>query len=194
MKKLSLLAILLCIVVCCFADNPTSGKNDGNIQCPFYQSYIELSASLAGPVLSGGAAIDVVNGCRIHKNVYLGGGVGVHSLFAGHDAVPYFEMVASPIFADFRALFPIPSSKITPYIETAVGPLLLYHFYIEGTGKMPYSTLAYFKLGIGIDIIDRFSIGAGYELWGAGYELLGGNINMGCIKLGMRIGKDKGKL
>lgn len=190
MKKLSLLAISLCIIASCFADNLTSGKNDGTIQCPFYQSYIELSASLTGPALSGGAAIDMINGCRIHKNVYLGGGVGVHSLFAGHDAASYFEIVASPIYADFRALFPISSSNITPYIETAVGPLLSYHNYIEGNGKMKYSTLAYFKLGIGIDVIDRFSIGAGYELWGD----KSGVINMGCIKLGVRIGQDKGKL
>lgn len=198
MKKLSLLAISLCIIASCFADNLKKVENEGNVQFPFYQSYIELSASLTGessasltgPVLSGGAAIDMVNGCRIHKYAYIGGGVGVHSFFAGHDAVSYSEIVASPIYADFRVLFPISSSNITPYIETAVGPLLSYHNYREGTGKLAFTTLAYFKLCAGMDIIDRFTIGVGYELWGD----KSGVINMGCIKFGVRIGQEKGKL
>ena len=190
MKKLSLLAISLCIIASCFADNLKKVENEGNVKFPFYQSYIELSASLTGPVLSGGAAIDMVNGCRIHKYAYIGGGVGVHSLFAGHDAASYFEIVATPIYADFRLLFPTSSSNITPYIETAVGPLLSYHNYIEGTGKLAFSTLAYFKLCAGMDIIDRFTIGVGYELWGD----KSGVINMGCIKFGVRIGQEKGKL
>ena len=184
MKKIILsLSLALCSATMCWSnDVVASGKKTP--QYPFYQSYIELSGRMTSP-LSGGGALEMINGCRLNQYVYIGGGVGVTSFFYRKDK-DYIEAISTPLYADIRAYAPLRSSNVTPYIETAIGPLFNYHAYKEST-KLAYSTMAYFKVALGIDIIDRFTVGAGYELWGN----TNGTINFGFFKLGVRIGQDK---
>lgn len=205
MKRIiSLLTISLCCMAMCKADE-NKELSTTNSQSPFYQSYIELSARLTSvssdaplytlecPV-AGGAAIDMINGCRLNKYVYLGGGIGVTSYFLNAKIkslsknIAYLEMVSSPIYADLRVFFN--SADISPYVEVAVGPLLQYHSYGEILDYKiypKYSTMAYFKTCIGMDIINRFTLGIGYELWGDKNDVM----NFGFVKFGVRIGQSK---
>lgn len=191
MKKIILsLSLALCSIALCWSDD-ASRSGDKSPQYPFYQSYIELSGRLTSP-LSGGVALDMINGCRLNKYVFIGGGIGVTSYFLSQNK-NYIELISTPLYADIRAYAPLSSNNVTPYLETAIGPLFNYHGYIEAPefpileGYVAYSTLAYFKVALGIDIIDRFTIGGGYELWGD----TNGTMNFGFIKLGVRIGQDK---
>ena len=188
MKKVFLtLSLALCSIAVCWSNDVVASGNKIP-QYPFYQSYIELSGRMTSP-LSGGAAIEMVNGCRLNEYVFIGGGIGVTSYFLSQDN-KYLESISTPLYADIRAYVPTHSSNVTPYIETAIGPLFNYHGYVESSllnGPIGYSTLAYFKIGLGIDIIDRFTIGAGYELWGDTHGVL----HFGFLKLGVRIGQDK---
>ena len=201
MKKIILsLSLALCSATMCWSNEASSNQTP---QYPFYQSYIELSGRMTSP-LSGGAAIEMINGCRLNKYVFVGGGVGVTSYFLIQNIENYKEMISTPLYADIRAYAPMRTSNVTPYIEAAVGPLFNYYGYVVSEvpnyvdpigdpldcpidRPMAYSTMAYFKVGVGIDIIDRFTIGAGYELWGDKNRML----NFGFLKLGVRIGQDK---
>lgn len=187
MKKIILsLSLALCSATMCWSNEASSNQTP---QYPFYQSYIELSGRMTSP-LSGGAAIEMINGCRLNKYVFVGGGVGVTSYFLFQNINKYVEAISTPLYADIRAYAPMRKSNVTPYIEAAVGPLFNYYGYVISSGldtRTAYSTIAYFKIGIGIDIIDRFTIGAGYELWGD----TNGTINFGFLKLGVRLGQDK---
>lgn len=193
MKKIILLlSLALCSTAVCWSNDVAAAGNK-TPQYPFYQSYIELSGRMTSP-LSGGGALDMINGCRLNKYVFIGGGVGVTSYFLYQDINNYREMISTPLYADIRAYAPVRSSNVSPYIETAVGPLFNYYGYVVSADEIPhldgptnYYTKAYFKIGLGIDIIDRITIGAGYELWGDENNVM----DFGFLKLGVRIGQDK---
>lgn len=196
----------------------------------FYRSYIELSGVITSyqmpditvnsqavktsSIVEGGIALDFVNGCQLNKYVFVGAGIGAHSMFFDYtpsvsngnatqkltDVNIYQERIASPIFADVRAYLPLNNQKVLPYAELAVGPLFQYHQYQKTTIQTDpsepeiithyadFSTHAFFRVGIGIDFIDRFTIGAGYELWGDKDD----TSNCAYLKLGVRIGNGKG--
>lgn len=208
-KKLFCCLFTICSVCYCFADEP------------FYQSYIELSGRATSLVNNdfgsgadvslpaGGVALEFVNGCRINKYVFVGGGLGISSLFSrqikvsmgGVDLkIPYYlEQIVTPLYADFRASLPLKQNqRVTPYAEVAVGPLFSYNEYEECEYSQlninikkygDFYTAAYFKTGLGIDVIDRFTLGIGYEMWGD----KNAQYHFGYLKLGVKIGISKGK-
>ncbi len=108
----------------------------------------------------------------------------------------YDECISSPVYLDFRAYLPLKSKEhVIPYAEISVGPIFFYHEYTEFMdvkkimdikNYADFTTKAYFKVALGINIIQRFTIGAGYELHGDKDD----TNHFGFVKLGVFFDKE----
>ena len=184
-----------------------TAKTD-NKKYPRYQGYLEVSGFFGNEYgyTLGGIGFDGVNGGRINKYVFLGFGLGIYakwgkfpvsydgnSVVIGYSAYSMDATIATveiPIFADLRIYIPTKTEDCYPYFETSLGPMVNFYQRVSIAGQHAVgntiNALAFFRLNAGIDY-KRFTFGVGYELWGdaAGID------NMGFVKIGVRIGKDK---
>lgn len=170
-----------------------------------------------------GASLDATFGARIRRWVFVGGGIGLHSLYTGPTdeqfkaaqageyvgLKPLAVKVYAPIYADVR--FFIPTSKnINPFVEGAAG---CYIGWIDGMyytdnqqttlKQLPGSSTDmkagyYMRLGIGCEF-KRFILGVGYELMAStkkeiNYNALVQDIDQKTHQLYVKVGVRIGRM
>ena len=155
-----------------------------------YQGIIEFSGFVGNNngITDGGIGIDIINGVRINKYVFMGLGVGSHDDFASYQGFTIFSANMN-VFTDVRAYIPTKIEGFYPYLGTAIGPMISFYQgaygYGQSVSESKIYTYAFFRINAGFDI-KRFTLGLGYELWANKTEKL----NYFFFKFGVRLGKN----
>ena len=216
MKRIIFILFALLVASISFAQ-----RTSHSVKMVIFQAHIDASAvfttksvmdsyktlTLAGP------SLDATIGARITKYLYIGAGIGYHTLMTKTGigvqstspwslppqsrGVEYIDIVNAldynhyiPIFANLKTYLPI-SHKILPYADLSLGGYIGLHeraFYEFNSHNYNYKAARlpngfYMRAGLGVDIM-RVNVGVGYEL----LKNRIGSEHIGYVKLGWRFG------
>ena len=156
----------------------------------------------------GGPAIDMTIGVRYRNWLFVGGGAGVHGMFAATKLTAADDLGNTsrekmlgmkwyvPIYADVRFLLSTPI-QVNPFLETAIGGYVglrqnsIIRGYQSGVDVHASEALRsgyYMRIGAGVEIM-KVILGIGYELTAVKKEE---TQNILYAKIGVKIG-GKGK-
>lgn len=128
----------------------------------------------------GGPALDVVLGDRVNKYLFLGLGIGYHTLLTTYqNKVDYNHYL--PLYGNIKIYIPV-NVNFLPYLDFSLGYSIGFK---ERYGNRIGSKLGnglFLRVGLGFDI-KRINVGAGYEL----LHISGNKEHIGFIKLGYRL-------
>lgn len=131
-----------------------------------------------------GAGIAAIFGSRLTEYAFIGGGFEFGYWMAGQNAARSMEF---PVFVHSRIYLPI-NEKYYPHLEMSLGANMGYRVSSPDESLRPkgFHYGVYAKGGIGIDLLNCFSLGVGYQ-YGGGFSNVSNDLHHAYIKIGFYV-------